>query len=553
VSRLRGLGLLSLAGALAGLALALAGCGGDHQTKALRPPCPAGKVCLELGNDGDPNSLSPLKITGTYEDRLTSDVMMGLTQSAANGSPVAGMASSWETSPDGLTWTFHLRNAVWSDGVPVTADDFVYALRRLMDPTQASEYASVLYVIKNAEAVNNGKLPVTALGIRAVDDHTLEYKLEHPAPYLLELAKHQTMFPVPKHVVEKWGDAWSQPGHFVGNGPFNIVSWKLGDHIHAVKNPLFYDAKSVCVDEINYYPTYDSVAAEKRVRAGELDANGNIATNRIAFLRRPDQMPAYVHVHTYLGSSYFAFNEKDPDSPFRDRRVRIALGMAIDRDFITQVLDHGAVDSAYTFVPPGIANYTPPTPPIWTTWPLARRQAAARAMLAQAGYGPGHPLKFELTHPSSPTALIQMPSVQADWKAIGVQASLKQEDVQILFQDLRLRAFQASWAGWIADYDDAMNFLYLNQTSSGVQDYSDYHNPTYDHLLDQANSEPDGKKRAEYMRQAEAVMLADQPIAPLVFQVNTNLVNPRITGWVDNIVDQHRSRYLCVKGVPVVH
>ena len=146
-----------------------------------------------------------------------------------------------------------------------------------------------------------------------------------------------------------------------------------------------------------------------------------------------------------------------------------------------------------------------------------------------------------------------MPSVQADWKAIGVQASLKQEDVQILFQDLRLRAFQASWAGWIADYDDAMNFLYLNQSSSGVQDYSDYHNPTYDHLLDQANSEPDGKKRADYMRQAEAVMLADQPIAPLVFQVNTNLVNPRITGWVDNIVDQHRSRYLCVKGVPAVH
>jgi len=532
----------------------LAGCGGDHQrTKALRPPCPAGKVCLELGNDGDPTSLSPLKITGVWEDRIVSDVMMGLTQSAPDGSPVPGMASSWETSPDGLTWTFHLRNAVWSDGVPVTADDFVYALRRLMDPAQASEYASVLYVIKNGEAVNTGKLPGTALGVRAIDAHTLEYKLEHPAPYLLQLAKHQTMFPVPKHVVEKWGDAWSQPGHFVGNGAFNIVSWKLGDHIHAVKNPLFYDAKSVCVDQINYYPTYDSVAAEKRVRAGELDANGSIAVNRIAFLRRPDEMPAYVHVHTYLGVSYFTFNEQDADSPFRDRRVRIALGMAIDRDFMTQVLSHGATESAYTFVPPGIANYTPPKPPVWSTWPLARRQAAARALLAEAGYGPGHPLKFRLNHPSSANALIQMPSVQADWKAIGVQVSLEQEDAQIMYQDLRLRNFQASWAAWIGDYNDAMNFLYLNQSTSGVQNYSDYHNPAYDHLLDLANNEPDGKRRAEDMRQAEAIMLADQPITPLAFQINTNLVNPRITGWVDNIVDQHRTRYLCVKGVPVVH
>ncbi|MBV9510232.1 MAG: peptide ABC transporter substrate-binding protein [Caulobacteraceae bacterium] len=536
--------LLSEAALLSVLA-ALAACG-PH--KAVRPPCSAGQVCLELGNDAEPISLSPLKITGTWEDRVVSDLIVGLTQSDPEGRPIPGMATSWETSPDGETWTFHLREAVWSDGVPVTADDFVFAMRRLMDPAEASEYASVLYVIKNAEAANEGKLPPTALGVKALDPHTLQITLEHPAPYLLELAKHQTMLPVPQHVVAKWGDDWSKPEHYVGNGPFKLVSWTLGDHIHVVKNPLFWDAKSVCVDQIDYYPTVDPVAAEKRVRSGELDANGSIQANRVAFLKEPGQMPAYVRVHSYLGVSYLAFNTHDP-GPLRDRRVRIALAMSIDRDFIAQKLDKGVVQAAYTFVPPGTANYTPPPPPVWASWPLARRQAAARILLAEAGYGLGRPLKLELKHSISTGADVVMPSIQADWKAVGVALSLAEEDAQINYQDLRMRNFQIGSAGWIADYDDAMNFLYLNESSTGAQNYGDYHNPAYDRLLAEADQEPDAKKRAAEMRQAEAIMLADQPVTPITFATNTDLVNPRITGWVDNILDQHRSRYLCVKGV----
>jgi oligopeptide transport system substrate-binding protein len=525
-------------------ALWLSACG---QGAPVRPPCPSGQVCLELGNTADPVSLDPAKFAGTWEDRIGADMLVGLTQSGPDGRPVPGAALSWEASPDGKLWTFHLREAKWSDGAPVTAGDFVFALRRLLDPKTGAQYASLMYIIENAESVNAGRLPPSALGVAAPDPHTLKIRLVHPAPYLPELAKHQTMYPVPRHVVERWGDGWTRVGRFVGNGPFRLVDWRLGDHLRVEKNPLFWDAASVCVDRIDYVPTADTIAAERRVRRGELDTNDLIAANRVAFLRRADQIPAYARVHTYLGTNYLAFNTKDVPA-FRDRRVRIALSMSLDREFAAGKLLQGVNKPAYTFVPPGVANYVSPPPPVWAAWPLARRQAAARVLLAKAGYGPAHPLSVEIKQSNSSNAQLIMPSVQSDWAAIGVRASMIQEETQIAYEDYRLRNFQVASASWIADYNDAMSFLYLQQSSTGAQNYGDYSNPAYDALLVQADNEPDLQRRAAILAKAESIMLADAAVAPFYFSVNTNLVNPRITGFVDNLVDQHRSRYLCVKG-----
>jgi len=537
--------LPSLAAVIAVAALiALAGCG---ERAPLRAPCPAGKLCLEYGNTSEPTSLDPAKIIGQWESRIIGDMLEGLTKDDAEGRPIPGMAQSWSVSPDGKTWVFHLRAANWSDGVPVTADDFVFSMRRLLNPASASEYASLMYIIKNAQAVNEGRAPATALGVTALDPRTLEITLEHPAPYLLQLTKHQTMIPVPKHVVEKWGDAWVKPEHFVSNGPYRLTDWTFGDHVRVVKNPAYYDAAHTCFDQVSYYPTNDAVAAERRIRRGELDINTDIQSNRIAYLRQPDQIPAYVHVHTWLGVNYLVFNTHDVPA-FRDRRVRIALDMSIDRDFITKKLLRGGQLPANTFVPPGVADYVSPPPPAWTTWPLWRRQRAARALLAQAGYGPGHPLRFELKHLNSADPMLFMPAIQADWKDIGVQADLAQEEVQIAYQDFRLRNFQAGGAAWIADYNDANSFLYLMQSSTGSQNYGDYKNPAYDALLAKADNEPDIHRRAAYLAQAEQIMLNDATVAPIYFYVSKNLVNPRITGWVDNIVDWHRARLLCVKG-----
>ena len=314
----------SLAATLAVISLALGACGDKGPA---RPACPEGKVCIQAGNGLEPVSLDPHKITGTWEDRIVSSALVGLTEADVNGKAVPGMAERWETSADGLTWTFYLRDAKWSDGVPVTADDFVFGLRRILQPETAAEYASLIYFIKGAQPINEGKAAKETLGVRAISPKILEIKLEHPAPYLLELAKHQTMYPVPRHVVEKWGDAWSKPEHYVSNGAFVFKTWRLGDHIKMVKNPLFYDAKNVCVDEVYFYPTPDAISAERQVARGELDMNSDIQSNRIAYLR--DKMPGYPRTYTYLGVAYLAYNAAVP--AFKDKRVREALNIASER------------------------------------------------------------------------------------------------------------------------------------------------------------------------------------------------------------------------------
>ncbi|HKT53366.1 MAG TPA: peptide ABC transporter substrate-binding protein [Caulobacteraceae bacterium] len=529
--------------AAAGGFLVLAAC----QQKAVRPPCPAGQVCYELGNGSEPISLDPPKTTGTWESRILGDLFVGLTEDAPDGSAAPGMATSWTTSSDGKVWTFHLRDAKWSDGAPVTADDFAFAFRRLMDPKTASEYAYLLYFIKNAQAVNEGKAPLDALGVRAIDPHTFEITLDHPAPYLPEILKHQITYPIPKHVVDRWGDAWLEDQHYVSNGPYKLAFWKLGDHIHATKNPYFWDAKSVCIDQVDYYPTTDNIAAERRVKRGELDVNTDVASNRVAYLRGPGHMAPYVRVHTYLGVSYLVFNTRDVPA-LRDRRVRQALSMGVDREFLTQKLARAGELAAYSMVPPGTANYTPPAPPLWSTWPFAKRQAQARRLLSEAGYGPGHPLKLEYKTAITTGGSLGAAALQADWRAIGADITIASADTEVLYQDLRMRNFQISGASWVADYNDATSFLELQQSQTGAQNYGDYNNSAYDALLAKADNEADIKKRATDLAEAEKIMIDDAAIAPIDFLVNKNLVSPQVTGWVDNISDWHRTRYLCFKG-----
>jgi oligopeptide transport system substrate-binding protein len=349
---------------------------------------------------------------------------------------------------------------------------------------------------------------------------------------------------VPRHMVEKYGDGWIRPDRFVGNGPFRLTEWRLGDYVKVVKNPRFFDADKVCLDQIYYYPTNDAVSAERRVERGELDVSTDIQSNRIAFVRQ--RMPAYVRTHTFLGVAYLAFNNNVP--AFKDRRVRIALDMAIDRDFIARKLLRGGQVPAYTFVPPGVADYRAADPPVWADWPLARRQAAARVLLAEAGYGPDHPLRTEIKHRNTPDPTLFMPAIQADWKAIGVHVDLVQNETQIAYAAYRSRDFQVADAAWIADFNDAMSFLYLQKSATGSQNYGDYKNPVFDGLLAQADNEPDAGRRADLMARAETVMLRDASVAPVFFYVNKNLVSPKVTGWVDNIIDHHRARYLCLKG-----
>ena len=516
--------------------LALAACAPAQNQQSA---CTAGRVCLHFGNISDPASLDPHLITSKNDDNIISSLFVGLMTSDPQDKPIPGMATSWETTPDGLVWTFHLRDAAWSDGVPVTADDFVFGMRRLLDPKTAAEYAWMLYAVRGAQAVNDGKAPLNALRVEAVDARTLRIHLLHPVPYMLELAKHMTTYPAPKHVVERYGPSWIKD-HYVSNGPYMLESSRLGDRVHLVKNPRFYDAANVCIDDVYFYPTTDSVAAERRVRRGELDLNNDIQSNRIPRLK--GEIPDYVRINLNLATTYMPLNSRVP--AFRDKRVRQALSMAVDREFIAGKLLRGGQKPAYTYVPPGIANYTPP-PPVWASWPFEKRQAEARRLLAAAGYGPDHPLKIEITHRNTADPSLYTPSVQADWAQIGVQASLAPQEGLIAYQSYRARDFQVADAAWSADYNDPKTFLDQMQSQTGSMNYGDYNNPEYDRLLAAADNEPDAIKRAAILSKAEGIMIDDTPIIPIWFWVNKNLVNPRVTGFAENVTDNHRVRWKC--------
>lgn len=531
--------------ALLSLGISLTAC--QSQTPH-RAPCPAGERCLEYGNGPDPQSLDPQIATTTNEAAILRELFEGLYRDAADGSPEPGLADRVQTSPDGLVWTFHLRPEVWSDGVPVTAGDFVYAYHRMLNPKTASSYAYLLYLLKNAQGVNAGSAPPDSLGVKALDDADLQLTLEHPASYLPELLKHQAWFPIPAHVVETWGDRWSEPGHLVGNGAYVLTVWRLGDYARIVKNPRFREAASICFDQVTFYPTNDLVAAERRVLRGELDLNNSIQSNRFARLKANPASAPYARTHPYLSTGYIAFNLRDVPA-LRDLRVREAISMAIDRRFITDKLLRAGQVPTTSFVPHGIAGYLPPNgphpQPFWADWPLEQRQAEARRLMAAAGYSPDHPLRLQLKLADSAGSINNAQSIQADLKSIGVKIDLRLEDGNVVYESLNLRDFQLGIAGWVADFNDPLTFLTLFKSDTGQQNYGDYNNPTYDALLNAADHEPDAKARARILARAEQMVLDSANMAPLDTGVDLNLVNPHITGWVDNDVDIHPIRYLC--------
>ncbi|MFM1959605.1 MAG: hypothetical protein RL588_1122 [Pseudomonadota bacterium] len=518
----------------------LAGC----QPQVSRPPCPAGKTCLAWGNNTEAGTLDPQKASLVDEFAIIGDLYTGLFTDGPDAAPTPALAESWSTSPDGLTWTFRLRPSKWTDGRPVTSEDFVFAFRRLLDPNTASSYAFLLYLLENGREVNEGKAGPETLGARAVDPLTLELRLEHPAPYLPALLKHHSFFPVPSHAVKAHGEAWTRPENFVGNGAFTLVDWKLGDHIRVVKNPDFFDAGSVCVDQIDYFPTPDSVMAERRVARGELDLNTNFQSNRVQRLR--DTLPGYVRTYPALATSYIALNTVSIPA-FRDLRVRRALSMGVDRDFITGKLMRAGQKPAYSFVPPATAGAGSGVRLKWADMPFEARQAEARRLLAEAGYGPGNPLSVEIKVGNSPDNLLLSQAVAADWTALGLKVTTVQNEGQIAFSAYKRKDFQVGMMSWYADFNDPLTFLGLFRSDTGPQNYSGYSNPRYDALLDKADREPDAAKRARILAEAEQLMLDEEGVIPVFQVVSRALVSPRVTGWTDNIENFHRARWVCVK------
>jgi oligopeptide transport system substrate-binding protein len=530
-----------LSAGAAGLVLTLAACGGgggngsgDGDEAAV----------LRRGISAKVDTLDPHRSSAKWENIVISDMIVGLMTITPDREVIPGVAESWETSEDGLTWTFNLRESQWSDGEPVTADDFVYAFRRIQNPEIASQYSSLLYIVKNAAQVNSGELPPEELGVRAIDDLTFEITLEEPAPYLLGLLTHYTTYPVPQHIVEQYGEAWIQPDNIEVNGPYKLAYWRTGDQLVSEKNPLFYEADEVCFDRVAYFEIEDAAAVERRIEAGELDINNGFDGGRTEELEA--KFPGWVRTAPSLITTYWSFNSSQ--EPFDDVRVRKALSLALDREFIVdRVLTPGYIP-AYSFVPPTMSNYNVERPEVgFADMSREERLAEARALLEEAGYGPDNQLSFEFIHRSTDDNPKAAPVAQANWNEIApwVNAEILRQDTKVLYARLRQSDFEVADGAWVADFDDPINFLYLLDSETGQQNYGRYSNPEYDALLAEASRTRDLQARAEIFAEAEAMMLEDYPITPMWIQVTKNLVDPELTGWAENAQDDHLSRWLC--------
>jgi oligopeptide transport system substrate-binding protein len=499
---------------------------------------------LRRGNQNEPQYLDPNKATGSWEMNIIGDLFLGLTTEDAEARPIPGAAESWTTSPDGLVWTFRLRgDGVWSDGTPVTAEDFVFSMRRVLDPATAAEYASILYVLKNAEAVNTGKLPVDQIGVRAIDALTLELTLANPAAYLLELMMHTTALPVPKHVVVAAGTLWTQPGSIVSNGPYMLTEWSPNTVIRAAKNPLFFDAGNVALDEIQYFPTDDAAGAVKRFRSGELDVNVGFPAQQIDWLR--ENMPDALRIATVMNVRYICF--QTAKKPFSDVKVRKALSMAIDRETIARNILQSGETAAWSMVPPGIANYGGDVPELaYSRWPMEQRLADAMLLLKEAGFGSGNPLSFTYRFIADDDSRRMAAALQEMWAKIGVTVELSVSEKKAHYTTVRAGDFEVCESNWFADFNDAVNFLFLARPSSGQMNTSRYQNKAFEDLILAGEALLDPATRAAKLKEAETLLLEDVPITPVFFGVSRSLVAPYVNGWKDNLLNVHRSRWLTV-------
>lgn len=525
-------------GALASCALALAfgllgGCA---------PPPDTSNILLR-GNGPEPDSLDPQKARSVEAHVVLRDLYECLTSLGKDAGTVPGVAETWALSADGLSYTFHLRdNARWSNGDRVTGEDFVFALRRLVDPATASQYAQLIDVIEHAPDIVAGRAAPETLGVSAPDAHTVVVRLASPAPYLPGLLSFPSTCPVHRPTLQKEGARFTRPGVMVSNGAFRLTEWVPGSHIEVVRNTSYWNDAATRLAGVKYLQIPDESAEFTRYRAGDLHTTAVVPRGQFDLIRK--DYAAELHVSPQLSTYYYGFALDRP--PFRDAPgLRRALSLVIDRERLAESVLRVGELPAYGWVPPGVHEYTSQAFD-YAGRPMAERIDEARRLYAAAGYSAAKPLRFELRYNSGEVHGRLAVAIASMWKeALGVEAQLTAVEFRSLMADVDARNVEMFRLSWSGDYNDAYTFLQYLKSDFGIN-LPRYANPAYDALLARAAATADAQERRRLLESAERLMLADTPLLPLYFYVNKHLVSPRVTGWYDNVMNVVYSKDLAL-------
>jgi len=514
------------------LALALCGCSRSTNVQT----GDAGQV-LHRGINPEPSDLDPHMATQTSYYTVLSAILEGLTsEDPVDLHPVPGVAESWNISPDGLTYTFYLRpGAKWSDGSPVTSEDFIDSWRRMLTPALGATNASQLYVIQGAEAFNKGDSAFSQVGLRARDSRTLTVTLEHPAPWFLSVLSSPAWLPVPIATITKYGDLahrgtqWAVPGRWVGNGPFVLSSWHRGQDIVVDKAATYWDAARVRLNSIHFH-VFESIDAEERAfRSGQLHVTEAIPPAKIDAYRK--ESPGLLRIDPLLGTYFLRVNTRRPG--LNDAKVRRALALAIDREAITGRVLRGGQTPAYAFTPSGLGGYAPQAD-------LRQNIEEARKLLADSGHagGAGVP-RLELLYNSSESNRLIAEAIQEMWRRdLGIEVSLTNEDLKSTEGARSTGTYDLLRSSEIADYADPSAFLEIWKGDSG-NNFTGWSSPDYDNLLFTAVRTPEEAARNALYAKAEALLLREAPIIPIYHYTHVFLIRPSLHGWNPTLLDHH--------------
>lgn len=478
----------------------------------------------------DPKSIDPALNTATDGHQVIQTVFEGLCRVDDKAQPLPGVAEKWDISDDKLTYTFHLRDSKWSDGQPVTAQDFEYAWKRAIDPATAAEYAYQLYYVKNAEKINKGEAKPEELGVKAIDDKTLEVTLESETPYFLQLMAFPIYFPVRKDIVEKDPEGWAlNMDTYIGNGPFKAVEWSHDDVLKTVKNENYYDADKVKLEGVNYVMINEASTSFSAFQSGEIDFMENVPPEQIEILQKENN-PDF-KIYPFLGDYFYCFNVNA--KPVDDPKVRRALTYAIDRQAIIDNVTKAGQAPAKGFTPTGIylsdgktdfqqsvGDYGMPSD--------LSKVDEAKKLLAEAGYpdGKGFPT-IEILYNTNEGHKAIAEAIQAMWKEnLGINVELRNEEWKVFQTSRNQKQYIVARHGWIGDYVDPMTFLDLWVTDGGNND-AGYSNPEYDKLI-AAAKHSSGPERDESMKKAEAILMEDLPVMPIYYYTNACMIRHTI-------------------------